>query len=51
MKAKLDLPGKKNCAKTRYTTVIAREGICAQRVVSKSKNKEASLEYRLKLVR
>jgi hypothetical protein len=50
LQAKLDLHAK-NSAKTRYNTVRASERIRAQKLVSKAKNKEASLEYRLKLVR
>jgi hypothetical protein len=49
LKARLDLPAK-NSAKTRYNTVRTSERIRAHMMVSKAKNKEASLEYRLKLV-
>lgn len=50
LKARLDLPAK-NSAKTRYNTVRTSERIRAHMMASKAKNKEASLEYRLKLVR
>jgi rRNA-processing protein Efg1 len=50
LRAKYDLPAKNN-PKARYNTVRAIERNHAQKMLSKTKAKEASLEYRLKIVR